>query len=190
MDITNDMDQSTQSSNANRSSQLDVVVSNSDRAMRSWRRRQRQQQGLGLQGEEILELVDENGRPYPGEYQNPLLEQYYHNRPTPSEEGGFNVLRTQNMPSHANRVKGTGQVSRRSSSTSMKSVHFQEDLFRTPATVLEVNDTEDSEDEDFEPGKQAEDNSSESNKENVKPKRPSRKGVQVWSTFALRDYLS
>ena len=177
MDITSDMDDPMHSLNEDRSLQVDRVASKSDRAMRSWRRRQRQQQGLGLQGEQLLELVDENDRLYPGKYQNPLLEQYYQEEFVPLEVKGNHASNTQDTTNHMGQVRNTERVSRRSSSASMKSVRFREDLSRTPATILEVDDSEDSDDEDFEPGKEAEDNSSESNKENVKPNQPSLEAV-------------
>ena len=180
MDITNDIDQSVQSPNAERSFHVDGVAAGSERAMRSRLRRQRQHQGLGLNGEEILELVDENGRPYPGEYQNPLLEHYYQHCLASSETDGPGISRNQNGRIHTLRSRKPGQASRRSSSLSLKSWRFQEDPSRTPATVLEVDDTEDTDDEDFSPGGGTEDSSSESNKENVKPNRPSLEVSQVW----------
>ena len=157
---------------ADRTVHLDGTALATGRLTRS--SRQRKHQGLGLQGEDMLELVDENGRQYPGEYYNPLLEQYYQDQPQTQVERGSNHLEVRK--SRLNDARGAmrrmlipEQTSRRSSSASMKSVHFQEDEVKTPATILEVNDTGASDDEDFELNEALESTSSESNKENVKP---------------------
>lgn len=157
---------------AERTVHLDGTASISGRLTRS--RRRRKQQGLGLQGEDILELVDENGRQYPGEYHNPLLEQYYQDQPESQVERGSMDLRVKkSRPKGASgstqRLLIPEQISRRSSSASMKSVRFQEDVIKTPVTVLEADDDGASDDENFELNESIESTSSESNKENVKP---------------------
>ena len=156
---------------AERTVHLDGTVPISGRLTRS--RRRKKQQGLGLQGEDILELVDENGRQYPGEYHNPLLEQYYQDLPesqveTTSKHSQVQKSRPRGVRS-TRRLQIPEQTSRRSSSASMKSVRFQDDEIKTPATVLEADDTEASDDENFELNEAVESTSSESNKENVKP---------------------
>ena len=137
------------------------------------RRRQRQQ-GLGLQGESILALVDENGRQYPGEYHNPLLEQYYENQPAQptkkrSKQSRIQKFQSSGIQQSTRRPANIERISRRSSSASVKNVRFQNDESKTPATVIETDDTEGSNDQSFDPNEVAENNSSESNKENVEP---------------------
>lgn len=72
-------------------------------SLNSSRRRSRRisglERGLGLSGSALLELTDDNGRPYPGSYDNPLLELYSQDDPPKtlkpilgSESGGIENL--------------------------------------------------------------------------------------------------
>jgi hypothetical protein len=51
----------------------------------------------------------------------------------------------------------------------MKSVHFEDDVLETPATIHDVEATEGSEDADFEPMGDYKFDSTEANKENIEP---------------------
>ena len=142
---------------------------NADQMSRRVTRSQRVPRGLGLQGPAILELVDENGRPYPGAYNNPLLDFY-------AQEG---LSRDQGTPPKKRRkLKGiidapqvTLPRSRRESSASIKNVRFQdESLVTPPTTVLGPEDSEDPEDNDFEPPEELDYEIDESDKENTEPR--------------------
>ena len=146
----------------------DVVRTDIVQSQRNARSR-RSPQGLGL-----LQLLDENGRPYIGQYNNPLLDFY----------GQDEVSRKQ--PEIRVRKRGTADstqkssesirgilrdssaspqdFSRRDSAGSNRSVRFENADSVTPATVRESEDSENADDDDFELGEVE-----ESDKENAEP---------------------
>lgn len=79
-DLRNDLLEDTHGGleDAERALNLDGVVEASGIDTRSRRRRKH---GLGLQGPALLELLDENGRQYPEEYNNPLLDLFGEDEP-------------------------------------------------------------------------------------------------------------
>ena len=125
--------------------------------------------GLGL-----LALVDENGRPFPGEYENPLLDKYNQDEPSPRVptlrvRKRRSAKAAQSNGKHASRgvqesSASSARVSRRSSAGSNKSVRFDDAEAETPATVRDFEDS-DQDDSDF-------DNAgvNESDKENAEPR--------------------
>ncbi|MCJ1423827.1 hypothetical protein MMC29_001712 [Sticta canariensis] len=134
-------------------------------------RAQKAKRGLGLQGAAMLELVDENGRPYPGEYNNPLLDQFGKDEPahlnheiTKRKKNKQNIHHRHGKGQAAEHVyQGTPErASRRSSSASMKSVRFEDPDSTTPATIR-VNH------QGFEPAIDIAVDPDESDKENSQP---------------------
>ena len=79
------------------------------------------------------------------------------------------------------REKLLEEESRRSSNASLKSVRFDEEQLKTPATVV-ADDSEESEDEEFKPDEDSESISTESNKENLEPE------SAVSISFILHSY--
>lgn len=127
------------------------------------RRSRRSPKGLGL-----LRLLDENGRPFAGEYSNPLLDQYGQDEPTLKvRKRGTARLAQGARKSARNGVLDSSaspeRVSRRDSAGSNKSVRFEADELATPATIQESVDSE--EDDNLEPGEVG-----ESDKENAEPR--------------------
>ena len=153
---------------------LDPAMENSRRVTRS----QRPNEGLGLQGPALLELVDENGRPYPGVYNNPLLD-FFSQEPSGAQEGSRRKRRKTNGLIENHQVSTTTSDTspgafaardRRESSASVKNVRFQDSPFVTPpTTILDPHDSGDTEDEDFEPPLDMHDGMDESDKENTEP---------------------
>ena len=126
-------------------------------------------EGLGL-----LKLVDEDGRPFPGIYSNPLLDVYSQDEPS-QRISALKVRKRGQMQSRQflkSRIKGNAQDSsvtpespgRRDSSGSNKSVRFEDVEQATPVTIRESEDSDDEDDGDFEP-----DETDESDKENADP---------------------
>ncbi|KAL8789456.1 MAG: hypothetical protein Q9195_006822 [Heterodermia aff. obscurata] len=178
-DIRRDMlaEPETNSSDAPRiTHDLDQPTENSRRVTRS----QRPNEGLGLQGPAVLELVDENGRPYPGAYDNPLLDFFSQEEPLRVKEGSRRKRRKTNglVETHQGASNSSDTLSgafaprtRRESSASVKNVRFQDSpLVTPPTTILDPDDSEDSEDEDFEPPVDIHDDMDESDKENAEPR--------------------
>ena len=153
---------------------LDSATENSRRVTRS----QRPNDGLGLQGPALLELVDENGRPYPGAYNNPLLD-YFSQEPLGAHEGSRRKRRKTNglIENHQGATTTSDTSSgafvprtRRESSASVKNVRFQDSpLVTPPTTILDPVDLGDTEDEEFEPLVDMHDEKDESDKENAEP---------------------
>ena len=126
--------------------------------------------GLGL-----LALVDENGRPFPGEYENPLLDKYNQDEPSPRvpalrvrKRGSAKVA--QSNSEHASRgaqesSASSARISRRSSAGSNKSVRFDDAEAETPATVRAFEDSDEDDDSNFENV-----GVNESDKENAEPR--------------------
>ena len=125
--------------------------------------------GLGL-----LELVDDNGRPFPGPYNNPLLDLYGQDEtPTDQSEIGARKRGSTDLTQHSSenirsilRSSSTSPqyVSRRESAGSTRSVRFENAEPATPATVRESEVSDDADDGDFELGEV-----DESDKENAEP---------------------
>ena len=136
---------------------------------RSMRRSQRSPQGLGL-----LELLDENGQPFVGEYSNPLLDQYsqaeYSARHQPLEMTKRHPLKyTQGADRSSKHGVQDSSVSpeipsRRGSSGSSKNVHLEDAGPATPVTIRQ-SQSSDADDDDYDPGEV-----DESDKENAEPR--------------------
>ena len=132
-------------------------------------RSQRSPKGLGL-----LQLLDDDGRPFAGQYNNPLLDLYGQDD-TPNRHSEIRVRKrgttdlTQNSSENIKSIlrdssASPQRVSRRDSAGSNRSVRFENAEPTTPATIREREDSEDMNDGDFEPGKM-----DESDKENSQP---------------------
>ena len=132
-------------------------------------RSRRSPKGLGL-----LELVDDDGRPFPGPYSNPLLDLYGQDD-APTDHSEIRARRrgstdlTQNSSENIRSIlRGSSTspqyVSRRDSAGSTRSVRFENAEPATPATVRESEDSDDADDGDFELG-----DVDESDKENAEP---------------------
>ena len=118
-------------------------------------RSQRSPKGLGL-----LELVDDNGRPFPGPYNNPLLDLYGQDE-APTDQSEIRARKrsstdlTQNSSENIRSIlRGSSTspqyVSRRDSAGSTRSVRFENAEPATPATVRESLDSDDADDGGFE----------------------------------------
>lgn len=154
----------------------DSAETSSQRVTRS----QRLRGGLGLQGPALLELLDENGRPYPSAYNNPLLDFFSQENPSRAQESSRRKRRKTNGLIDTNDIgavkSGTSSEAlatrdRRESSASIKNVRFQENTLETPpTTILNPDDSEDTDDEDFEPPPDMDNEMNESDKENAEPR--------------------
>ena len=127
-------------------------------------------QGLGL-----LSLYDHDGHILSGPYSNPLLDEYSQDQPSHlisalkvrkrgqrtlkqnSNRGVSNVLKDPSMTSE--------HAERRDSTSSNKSVRFEDQEDATPATIRVSEGTDDEDDDDYEPGEV-----DESDKENAPPR--------------------
>ncbi|KAL8769129.1 MAG: hypothetical protein Q9209_004763 [Squamulea sp. 1 TL-2023] len=151
-----------------------TVRGDSERLGAHSRRRPRKAQGLGLIASSLL--MDENGKPYPETYDNPLLDMF-----ADDESIGRAASRARIEPGepasdirkhrrHRSGAKGKIHKAdtRRSSGASGKNVHFNEPEFDTPATVR-LESSDDSEDDDFEPDDDARLEEDGSDKENATP---------------------
>lgn len=132
-------------------------------------RSRRSPKGLGM-----LQLLDDNGRPYAGQYSNPLLD-FYGQDGAPSSQSEIRVRKrgtadstqssSENIRSILRDSSASPQrVSRRDSAGSNRSVRFENAESATPATIQESQDSEDPDDGDFELGEV-----DESDKENAEP---------------------
>ena len=136
--------------------------------------------GLGLQGPALLELLDEMGRPYPGAYNNPLLDLFSQEETSRTQASPRRKRRktnglvgaNQSTASESNTSRGAMLPrDRRESSASIKNVRFQENPLETPpTTILGPDDSENTEDEDFEPPDDLNNEVDESDKENAEPR--------------------
>ena len=125
--------------------------------------------GLGL-----LQLLDENGRPFVGQYNNPLLDLYGQDE-APCSQPEIKLRKrgtarvTQNSSENIKSIlrdssASPQRVSRRDSAGSNRSVRFEDAERATPATIRESEDSEEADDGDFELGEV-----DESDKENAEP---------------------
>ena len=132
-------------------------------------RSRRSPKGLGL-----LELLDENGRPFPGQYKNPLLD-FYGQDEAPTSQSEFKTRKratpdlTQNSSENIRSILRGSLASpkcviKRDSAGSNRSVRFENAEDATPATIRESEDSEDANDGDFELPEV-----DESDKENAEP---------------------
>ncbi|KAL9132206.1 MAG: hypothetical protein Q9217_000010 [Psora testacea] len=137
-------------------------------ASRRRTRSQRSPQGLG-----ILRLVDEDGRPFPGTYKNPLLDLYSQDEPLHRTSGPKVRKRGQALGNRFLKL-GTKSYLQGSSATpetpggrdstgSNKSVRFEDVAQATPVTVRESKSSDDEGDGGFER------EMNESDKENADP---------------------
>ncbi len=150
-DLQHDLQEDTHSGlqDAERALNLDGAEEASGRKTRS---RPRRRTGLGLRGPALIELVDGNGRPYPEEYNNPLLDLFGGNEPVheplnnkPSKRRKSRRLR--NIAGRGNSAAKNPSASPRSEngpapSGSTKAVQFDSAETATPATVRLDKDAE------------------------------------------------
>lgn len=154
---------------AERTTNLDGIEEIPGRLTRS----RQAKQGLGIQNSAMLELVDENGRPYPEEYSNPLLDLFENDDPPQSNQSRIARDKIKPILNHRRQDENAIQVyqenpdppSRRSSIASMKNVRFEDAESTTPAIIRDIDNAEHSEDEDLESGSGMD----ESDKENSEP---------------------
>lgn len=180
-DIHQDLYDHSGGSGSNKHQEAEIAPVN-DPARTGLRRSSRSQgakQGLGLQGPELLKLLDGNGRPYPSGYNNPLLE-LYHQEGSARPDANARKRKRKGVQGHESihqspkakfKIQGATRPSkRRESSTSSKSVRFEDNSLTTPpTTILDAEDSEDTEDEDFEPPAEGKHETDESDKENAQP---------------------
>ena len=116
-----------------------------EKSRNNTRARLRRKTGLGLQSTALIELLDDSGRPYPGEYSNPLLDLFDQDEPihetiddrlVKGRKGRRlrDAVRKENKATNSsstNSQTGSGQVS----SNSTKAVRFEDADAMTPATV-------------------------------------------------------
>ena len=139
----------------------------------------RKDAGLGLEGPAFLELVDEHGRPYPGIYNNPLLDFYSQHGSAEAPELPHRTLRRRNGHVNADQAitpasdpmySAPALCGRGDSSHSNKNVRFQDEIAATPpTTILGPESSDDTDDEDFEPPIDRNAVMDESDKENTEP---------------------
>ncbi len=128
---------------------LDGIEEASGRNVRSQRCRKT---GLGLQGSALLELLDDNGRPYPGEYSNPLLDLYDQDEPVQEPSDDMSSKRTKSKRLRETSLKdqkaakgprtSSRTANKHASSGSSKAVRFDAVKTMTPATVRLEEDIE------------------------------------------------
>ncbi|KAL9579297.1 MAG: hypothetical protein Q9212_005193, partial [Teloschistes hypoglaucus] len=143
------------------------------------RRSSRRVNGLGLRASSLL--VDEDGNPFPGDYDNPLLDFFADDKLFPGQDLAASVRKQRERPTatsqrHQNRhpeiSDGTRPAeTRKKARTEGKTVRFEEAELATPATVHlgAINDPDDSDDLDFELFDDENEEVSESDKENATP---------------------
>lgn len=173
-DIYNDVvDDSPMAIFTERTTNLDGVEEPPGRLTRS----QKTKRGLGLQGAAMLELVDENGRPYPGEYKNPLLDLFGKDELLHSDHNTTKRKKTKRTLHPHGKGKAVVQVyqgnpervSRRSSRTSLKSVQIEDPDSNTPATIRGLETVNRMKHQRFEPAIDIAIDPDESDKENSQP---------------------
>lgn len=162
--------------------------------LRSSRRRSRRlavsQNGLGIEDSEVINMMDENGRPYPSSYNNPLLEMYSQEDVEMPEKSLGKRKRQNRKLSGPSRVSSTTAaigsypvrelINRRESSASLKSVRFEDGAEPTPpTTILGVEEDDDTDDGDFEMPDDVDGEVDESDKENAEPKSGEESSNQV-----------
>lgn len=147
-------------------------------------RSRRSPKGLGL-----LQLLDDNGRPFAGEYNNPLLDLYAQDE-APSSQRKIRARKrgtadlTRNFSGNIKSIlrdssASPQSVSRRDSAGSNRSVRFENPELATPATIRESEDSEDADDGDFELAEVG-----ESDKENAEPQSEETESNDVCCVFS------
>ncbi|KAL8629218.1 hypothetical protein Q9189_005069 [Teloschistes chrysophthalmus] len=143
------------------------------------RRSSRRVNGLGLRASSLL--VDEDGKPFPGDYDNPLLDFYADDKLFQGQDLTASVRKQREQPTATSQRHQTrdSEISdgtrpaetRKKARTEGKTVRFEEAELATPATVHlgAMNDPDDSDDLDFEPFEDENEEVSESDKENATP---------------------
>ncbi|KAL9000968.1 MAG: hypothetical protein Q9169_000452 [Polycauliona sp. 2 TL-2023] len=155
-------------------------------------RHSRKLHGLGLKPSSLL--MDENGRPYPETYDNPLLDMFADDelvgRAALPEyvELGEAIPASRPQPKHH-----TGVTTRKCSTRSGRSLGKQENTVRihepeldTPATVR-LGSSDDSGDDDFEPSDDLSMVDEESDKENAVPKSQASTTIDGPAELAAKD---
>ncbi|MCJ1476463.1 hypothetical protein MMC13_005129 [Lambiella insularis] len=129
-------------------------------------------EGLGIQSLEPLDLFEHDQSQYAGKYHNPLLDQYYQEESAQRRKKTKHKRGIKDQRLSANtvsKINPTLHLSRRSSSTSLKGVRFEDNEVETPATIRQISDSGPEDDE----GSFSHNGSAavltESNKENVQP---------------------
>lgn len=156
-------------------------------------RRPRKAQGLGLITSNLL--VDEDGKPYPETYDNPLLDMFADDesvgraasleRMEPGEPGPASRQHQRHRPGVAARTPSTG--SRKLPGENGKSVRFHESELDTPATVR-LESSDDSGDDDFEPSDDISMVEDESDKENATPGSQASTDIDVSSSHVFSSH--
>ena len=136
--------------------------------------------GLGL-----LKLLDENGIPFPGLYNNPLLNLYDQDesQPEPRLRNRGTTGLTQNSTDSIRSIlrdssTSPQRVTRRDLAGSNRSVRFDNEEVATPATIRELEDLEDWAVDEIEVG-----NVDESDKENAAPHNQETESSDVCCVF-------
>lgn len=147
--------------------------------------RSRKAGGLGLEGQDMLKLVDENGRPYPGEYDNPLLDLYLYgddetrpqlpSRPVIEEAKPNKKKCTSDLRQNIERTARESdmqseRVNKGTSDPGWKGVRFQDVHLETPATVRDFQDSDQSDYEDPVTSSEMTPDQDGSDKENSEPR--------------------
>ena len=147
--------------------------------------RSRKAGGLGLEGEGMLKLVDETGRPYPREYDNPLLDLYLyeddetqhqrqsrpdHPRVRPNKRNCTSDIRQSAERSTEASDMQPERINRDVSDPAWKGVRFHDVHLETPATVRNFQDSDHSDREDFLPSSDMIPDQDGSDKENSEPR--------------------
>ena len=163
------------------------------RRMRSQKRHRIE--GLGLRGDDIFEDETRNGEGILAGYHNPLLDHYYQDEPTGSSTKRAKTRRINPSTSRAltnshQKSPAEQRISRRSSSASTKSVHFEGEELETPATIREDDDEDESDDEDFQPDDEDMSDQVESDKENIEPETVARLSAQNFQAPSEVDLLT
>lgn len=136
-------------------------------------RKRRKLEGLGIRAVKPLNQSGHDESQYAGTYHNPLLDQYYQEKPIQVHGEKAKHRRGVKYQSvNINRLHGehaAPQSSRRSSSASLKGVRFEEGELETPATIRQVSGSEFEDNESFIPDRGTATDFTEANKENVQP---------------------
>lgn len=142
-------------------------------------KRSRKVGGLGLGGANMLKLVDENGRPYPGEYNNPLLDLYLHEGTVAHPRSATYIAQSKRR-GKSNSQRSIGRADHKYDmrtehgrggmpNSNWKAVRFQDAQLETPATVRDSH-SHHLEYEDAQPSSNVTPSQHESDKENSDPR--------------------
>lgn len=156
-------------------------------------RRPREAQGLGLISSSLF--VDEDGKPYPETYDNPLLDMFADDESVgraaspepmqPGERGPASRQHQRHRPGVASRTLSTS--SGKFPGEHGKSVRSHESELDTPATVR-LESSDDSGDDDFEPSDDISMVEDESDKENATPGSQASTDIDVSSNHVFNSH--